>query len=132
VAAGNHHQMTRIVTYPHRYKRPPPKRTAVALDMPAVVTTKSRRRQALGKAAAEVAPVPERGAAQPSTSREATRVITQPPANDDRKPAIVTIKRKSRFGDAPDLTPEEHRRRSEAADAMWNSLVSRATAKDGA
>ena len=30
------------------------------------------------------------------------------PANDDRKSAIVTIERKSRFGDAPDLTPEEH------------------------
>ena len=81
-------------------------------------------------------PFQEEGAAQPSTPREATRVISPPhhsasPANDDRKSAIVTIKRKSRFGDAPDLTPEEHQRRGEAADAMWRGLVGRATAKDG-
>jgi hypothetical protein len=32
------------------------------------------------------------------------------PTNDDRKSAIVTAKRRpGRFGDAPDLTPEEHR-----------------------
>jgi hypothetical protein len=30
----------RIVSYVHRYKRPPRKRKAVALDVPAVVTTK--------------------------------------------------------------------------------------------
>ena len=29
--------MTRIVSYVHRYKRPPKKRKAVALDVPAVV-----------------------------------------------------------------------------------------------
>jgi hypothetical protein len=51
---------------------------------------------------------------QPSTPRAAERVISPPhhsasPANDERKPSIVTIKRKSRFGDAPDLTPEELR-----------------------
>jgi hypothetical protein len=47
---------------------------------------------------------------QPSTPGEAARVIAPPPANDARKPAaIVSIKRKSRFGDAPDLTPEELR-----------------------
>jgi hypothetical protein len=42
---------------------------------------------------------------------------------DDRKLAIVTIKRKSRLGDAPDLTPEELQRRGEAADALWRELV---------
>jgi hypothetical protein len=33
--------MTRIVSYVHRYKRPPRKRKAVALEVPAVVTTRS-------------------------------------------------------------------------------------------
>jgi hypothetical protein len=69
----------------------------------------------------------ETGATQPSTPREAARVIAQPPVNDDRKSAIVTIKRKSRFGDAPDLTPEEHQRRGDV-DALWHGLVDRATA----
>jgi hypothetical protein len=108
-----------IVTTHYRYKRPPRKRRAVALETPAVVTTKSSRRPVGGteEAAAEVMTLTayprsgETGATQPSTPREAARVIAQPPANDDRKSAIVTIKRKSRFGDAPDLTPEEHQRR---------------------
>jgi hypothetical protein len=99
--------MTSIVTSTYRYKRPPRKRKPVAIEATAVVT------------------------AQPSTPREAAGVPATPPANDDRKPAIVTIKRKSRFGDAPDLTPEEHQRRGEAASAMWSRLVGRATAKDG-
>jgi hypothetical protein len=39
---------------------------------------------------------------------------TGSPANDDRKPAIVTVKRRrSRFGDVPDMAPEEHRLRGE-------------------
>jgi hypothetical protein len=29
-----------------------------------------------------------------------------------------------------DLTPEEHKRRGEAADALWRELVRRATSKD--
>jgi hypothetical protein len=125
--------MTRIVTTHYRYKRPPRKRKAVAVEAPAVVITKSSRRQPVGRkeqAAAEVrlhTPVPGgKGALQPSTPRAAARVA--PPANDDRKPAIVTIKRKSRFGDAPDMTPEEHQRRGDAADALWRELVRRATA----
>ena len=134
--------MTRIVTTTYRYKRPPRKRKPVALEAPAVVTAKSSRRPSLGgKAAAE-----DRGRsppaittgrrAQSSTPREATRVISPPhhsasSANDDRKSAIVTIKRKSRFDDAPDLTPEEHQQRGEAADALWRGLVDRATAREG-
>jgi hypothetical protein len=108
--------MTRIVTTTYRYKRPPRKRKAVALEAPAVVTTKSRRRPVRGteEAAAEVSaalpPLREEGAAQPSTPREATRVA--PPANDDRKsvtapkPAIVTTGRKRRIGDGPHLPME--------------------------
>ena len=43
--------------------------------------------------------------------------------------AIVTVKRKSRFADVPDITPEEFQRRSDAAAALWRELVRRATAK---
>ena len=77
---------SRIVTTHYRYKRPPRKRKA------AIVTTKSRRRPIWAeKAAAEVLHAPcSGGAVQPSTPREVERVITQPPANDDRKPAMAT------------------------------------------
>jgi hypothetical protein len=124
-----------IVTTSYRYKRPPRKRKAVALEAPAVVTTKSGHRPHWEKeaAAAEVSVTARHndgGAAQPSTPRAAARVAP-PPANDDRKSAIVTVRRKSRFGDAPDLTPEEHQRRGEAADALWLELARRATTKRG-
>jgi hypothetical protein len=41
--------VTRIVTTSYRYKRPPRKRKAVALDMPAVVTTKKTAAAHLGR-----------------------------------------------------------------------------------
>ena len=43
-----------------------------------------------------------------------------PPANDDRKSAIVTIRpRGKRYADVADLSPEEHKRRGDAADALF-------------
>jgi hypothetical protein len=85
--------MTRTVTTHYRYRRPPRKRKQVAIEAPAVVTAKSSRRPVWGKTAAEVlhAPTPARaGGTQPSTPRKAERVIAQPPATDDRKPAMAT------------------------------------------
>jgi hypothetical protein len=42
--------------------------------------------------------------------------------------ATVTVKRRgSRFGDVPDMTLEEHRRRGEAADTLFREIVRRAT-----
>jgi hypothetical protein len=49
--------MTRIVRTTYRYKRPPRKRKAVALEAPAIVTAKSSRRtpvEGTKEAAAEV------------------------------------------------------------------------------
>jgi hypothetical protein len=40
--------------------------------------------------------------------------------SDRRKSAIVTVKRRPRrFGDAPDMTLEEHQRRGDAADTLF-------------
>ena len=48
------------------------------------------------------------------------------PANDDRKSTIVTG-RKPRSGrsDVPDMTPEEHQRRGDAADALFREMKRR-------
>jgi hypothetical protein len=62
---------------------------------------------------------------RPKEGNEAARSVARPAANDDRKPAIVTIRRKSRFGDAPDMTPEEHRRRGDAADSLFREVTGR-------
>jgi hypothetical protein len=119
--------MTRIVTTHYRYKPPPRKRKAVAIEAPAIVTPKSAKT------------APEK--ASPAT-RLPTIVRKAKPCNDNRpdptplptdgtKSAIVTVKRKSgRFGEVPDMTPEEHQRRGDAAAALWADLVHRATGKD--
>jgi hypothetical protein len=95
--------MTRIVTTTYRYKRPPKKRKAVALEVPAIVTTK-RSRRSMERAAAEVVSRSPRrskdGAAQPTTPRDAERdyaVTAPPPANGDRKSAIVTTTGRKRL-----------------------------------
>ena len=124
-----------IVTTSYRYKRPPRKRKAVALEAPAIRHSEKQppphRDERGGAEASEPPAITTTGQrAQPSTPRETARVA--PPANDDRKTAIVTVRRRGkRFFDAPDLTPEELQRRGEAASAMWSRLVGRATAKDG-
>ena len=68
--------MTRIVTTTYRYKRPPRKRKAVALDVPAVVPRKRASLPNYGKPKLGLAP---------------------PPANDDRKSAIVTTTSRKRL-----------------------------------
>ena len=97
--------MTRIVTTHYRYKRPPRKRKPVAIQVPAVV----RRRAAKPEA----------------KSVEAPDRLLEPPANDDCKQAIVTARRPG-ARDVPDLTPEEHRRRGEAADALFREVTGKA------
>lgn len=119
--------MTRIVTYAHRYKRPPRKRTkTAAIEGPVIVTGKSSRRPADGQVAAEVisrSPGVRAGAAQPSTVIDASRDRTvtegkkREPTDDDRKSAIVTARSPGkRYVDVPE---EEHRRVGDLADAMF-------------
>ena len=62
-----------IVTTAYRYKRPPKKRKAVALEVPVIVTKRTAT-------PAKVAP---------------------PPANDDRKSAIVIITKRSKLRGEP-------------------------------
>jgi hypothetical protein len=93
---------TRLITYPHRYKRPPRKKKSAPLKVPAVV-----RRGRKGEDIATAQPVP---------------------ANDDRRSSIVKVQRpRGRFGDAPDLTSEELQQRRDAADALFKELVRQAT-----
>ena len=111
--------MTRIVTSTYRYKRPPRKRKAVPLEGPVIV----RKR---GKVDA-VAP-PDR-VEEPAPGND-NRPGTSTSMDDPPKSAIVTVKRRpGRFGDAPDLTPEEHRQRGNAADALFREIVRLAAGK---
>ena len=116
LASDKEPAMTRIVRTAHRYQRPPRKRQAVALEVPAVVK------------AAEPAKASKRVAAadQPLTMSGGS----EPAAATDRKLAIVTIRRRKGAMLAhllEDLTPEELRRRADAAAALFRELVRRIT-----
>jgi hypothetical protein len=48
-----------------------------------------------------------------------------------RKPAIVTARKPgARYATVPDMTPEEHRRRGDTAQALWRELARRIAEKD--
>jgi hypothetical protein len=117
--------VTNIVRSTYRYRRPPKRKKAVPLEVPAVVTIerKTRRRKS------DVA------TAAPAEST---------PANDDRKPAVVTAKQPKpvpssattarpsaivtarrpgkRYAEVPEMTEEEHQRRGDLADAMMQEM----------
>jgi hypothetical protein len=135
--------MTRIVTSHYRYKRPPRRKKAVPLEVPAVVTIsdKTRRRvsdRAPAEAATDGASTPAVAsdddrtpsivqAKKPRTGSVAVPVEpqTEPaPANDDRKSVIVTARRpgKRRYADVPEMTEEEHRAAGDRADAMMQEF----------
>ncbi len=100
--------MTRIVTTQYRYKRPPRRAKAAAIEAPAIV----RARKPADRSDRSLDPAEE-------MSSDPTL-----PANADRKPAIVTARRPraSRFGDVPDMAPEEHKRRGDAAAEMFREM----------
>jgi hypothetical protein len=112
--------MARIVRSTYRYKRPPRRKKAVALAVPAIVTIPRKR----GRKAAAPPAETDQGD-QPIASSFGRSEI--PPA----KSSIVTVrKRGRRFADVPDMTPEEHRRVGDLADALWRDMVRGITDKD--
>ena len=94
-----------IVTTRYRYRRPPRKKKAVALEVPAIVTKRA------AEPARQVAPLP---------------------ADEDRKSASVTARKPGRraVADVPDMTPEEHKRRGDAADALFREIKRQIATKD--
>ena len=98
---------SRIVTSTYRYKRPPRKRKAVPLEGPAIVTRRRDPRQRPGQ--------------QKPRAGTRRRPMTGSRRSSPRK------RRPGRFGDVPDMTPEEHQRRGDAADALFREIVRRAT-----
>jgi hypothetical protein len=78
--------MTRIVTTHYSYKRPPGKKKPVAIGVPEILSIPDRKRRRALPDEAKVTGADKQSA---------------PPPADDRKPAIVTIKRSGkRFADA--------------------------------
>ena len=103
--------MTAIVTTHYRYKRPPRKRKAVVLEVPAIVTA--------------MAPKPRKSGDPPILRQDNAAPPAPIGANDDAKlkSAIVTARKPGkRYSTAPDMTPEEHQRRGDGAEAMFREF----------
>ena len=117
--------MTRIVRTAYRYKRPPRRKKPVVLEGPAVITTASKRRRASAEAKAALAASLKLAPVEPDR---------KPAGTPERaaKAAILTIRRQGARIIPPGLlpeTPEEHRRRGDAADAIWRELMRRIAGK---
>jgi hypothetical protein len=95
-----------VVRSTYCYKRPPRKRQAVTLEGPAVV--KASEPEPFVTAADEAS-----GPTEGHVSDAATAW-----------PAIVTARRPG-AKDLPDMTPEEHQRRGDAADALLREVARR-------
>ncbi len=114
--------MSRIVTTHYRYKRPPRKRKAIALEVPAIVTIPAKKLR--------------RVSMRINTSSDAAIETTSvqekapPPAHADRKSAIVTARRrKHALAHLLDLTVEESNRRADLADEMLREMKRRIAEK---
>ena len=103
--------MTRIVTTTYRYKSPPRKRKAVALEAPAIVTAKSSRRPQSGERERRRRPrlrsrPPSRRRGSVLNQAHRTRQNESHQPTMVTKPAIVTAGRKRRSVDGPHLPME--------------------------
>ena len=116
--------MTRIVRTAYRYKRPPKRKKPVALEVPAVVKAADPEKARRKRAAAPTESAPE----MVNATIKRAGASAAPAANDGRKPAVLTIQRQSARIIPSDLlaeTPEEHRRRGDAADALFREIQRR-------
>jgi hypothetical protein len=104
--------MTRIVRTTYRYKRPPRQEKPVALEVPAVVkaTDPAKARKPASRQGRGVTPAPDNSGS------------AAPPAAAEQTSSVVTIRRKSRFGDVPELAPDEVRRRADLANDLFQDF----------
>jgi phage terminase large subunit-like protein len=132
--------MTRIVTSRYRYKPPSRKRKPAApLEGPRIVTIRDKKRAPAEKVVAEAEPGPattavpaESTTAIVSTGRKRAGAAAMPapastedakPAEPAKRSAIVTARRPGkRYVEVPEMTPEEHQRRGDLADAMMQKM----------
>jgi hypothetical protein len=117
--------MTRIVRTAYRYKRPPRRKKAVALEVPVIVKISDKTRRKVSDEA-KAAPVKSTPA---NNDRKAAIVSTKPPKPAPSRPtearpsAIVTARKAcKRYADVPEVAEEEHRRVGDLADAMMQEF----------
>jgi hypothetical protein len=126
--------VTRVVRSRYRYKRPPKHEKAVPLEVPAVLTISKKTRRRLASAAQQSHEAP------PEPTKNRSHDVTDLPANNDRKPAIVSSKQPlaattafpsaivtarkpgKRYAEVPEVSEEEHRRVGDLADAMMQEF----------
>jgi hypothetical protein len=95
--------------------------------VPVVITAATKRRKVAAEAKAAL-----KASIQLAPGESPTPTTSRPVSATAAKSAIVTVRRKAArilpLGLLPE-TPEEHRQRGDAADAMWRELVRRVAEK---
>ena len=111
-----------VVTTHYRYKPPPGKRKTVPLVGPAVVTPK--RKPTVAKKLEPAAAIVRK--AKPCNDNR-----PEPEPRPTERSAIVTTQKPGkRYADVPDMTPEEHQRRGDAAVALFRKMKRQLAEKD--
>jgi hypothetical protein len=118
--------MTRIVTTHYRYKRPSRKWKAVPLAGPAIVQPKRKQAVPLTVELMPSRPAIVQKAKPCNDNRPKPEPVLSP--TGEKKSAIVTARRPGR-PDVPDMTPEEHQRRGDAAKALFQQMKRRIAKK---
>jgi hypothetical protein len=121
--------MTNIVRSTYRYKRPPKRKKAVPLEVPAVLTISDKTRKRVAKAdqLLSVSSGSEVAAVAPATDDRKSAVVTAKPVlspvTTTRPSAIVTARKPGkRYVDVPEVSADEHRRVGDLADAMMQEF----------
>jgi hypothetical protein len=113
-----------IVHTDYRPKRTRKKKPAVPLTGPRI-TSLIRRAPAPPSDKADTNPEDRNGYNEPDAEQSAPS--SEIPKIPKTRPVIVTAKnpRRGQFGDVPAMTPEEHERRGDAAEALFREIVRR-------
>jgi hypothetical protein len=96
----------------------------MASKPPVIVTSHYRPKRAAHKRTAQPA-IPNRIVTIPSKRARmpAERPEAEPAPAVAERPRIVTARKPNRFGPVPDISAEEHRRRGDAAEALFREIV---------
>jgi hypothetical protein len=88
---------------------------------------RARRKPAVALTGPRITTLIRRAPASPSDAVEQPVPSSEIPKIPETRPVIVTAKdpRRGRFGDVPDMMPEEHERRGDAAVALFRELTRR-------
>ena len=109
-----------VVRTSYHYKRPPKRKKPVTIEGPAVITAASKRRKVAAEAKAAL-----KASIKLAPGESPTPTASRTSSGGAAKSVIISVRRKMARIIPPGLlpeTPKEHRRRGDAADALFREI----------